>query len=1026
MSKHFKLLIFTLAISFTALCQDIYIDVNLNVEHKIDTFSTFDRAKYVTIHADLGDSEWGGNNVMGDLMKDFLEGYDVYLGRSTGGVQWYLNNNTTEDPSRSGYANPASITSNGNNIKSSYAAKTGLHKYEYRDEQILCNQQFPFFPGSGIKTAKGWGFTYSDTPEAPFGTASGEFYGRFIRDSYGTGGTTGAKKPKYIEIMNEPLWKLADFPAEYEGDGPLPHMDTIWLFHKSVAKEVKKYNANSLVGGFVCAFPDLEKSNFQHWDDRWKSFMDIAGAEMDFWAIHLYDMPSLGGKEIYRKGSNVEATLDMIEQYSVMKFGYAKPFLVSEIGAYDHAGMGKAWSPYHDWVDMKSINSLLMQFMERPDKMLKIINYVMLKAKWAETNPNDPTNIWGARLLRYANEPVSKTGDWVYTDRIKTFQLWKDINGKRVDTRSNNPDVLVDAYVNGSKAYILINNLELSDREFELNIAGTSMNPSSITLREMYGTGITRSDSCVVSESNLAEIPKALTLKREGTYVLILNYASNIVIDETLTEKKHYSDTYYEPIAANSQIVFNVAGITPSAYGEAILRIGLGRNHGLSLKPEVIFNGAKIIVPDNFRGYNQSPRDSYFGVIEIPVPMDMIKPSNAVSLKFGDTGGFVTSVTMQTFEFSSKIMRSDSVVSIELIPGNIEIGKTQQRTLTAIVTPIFAADKRVMWSSGNDAIATVDSLGVVTGINNGSTVITATTKDGGYSATCNVTVQTDFVTIQVDTVIVTPVAASIIEGDSLQLSYTVLPVDAANKTVVWNSTNSNISVSNTGMVYALSAGSSIATATGIQGKGGACNVSVTTRIPGKITIDKNYYSQVKAESSVQINCSFTITTGRTAMGAEFLLMLKDGDGTILKKYSAYDNSVKDLTAGNANASLSTRRLTPTNSLPQGQYYIFEILITESDGNKIIETVPVELTDPLGINDTDFTFNIFPNPADKYIILQGCGEKYTVEFYDMVGTLKLSAKIADERIDVSSLSDGAYIVVLNNNSNKAVTKLFIQH
>ncbi|MDR3288646.1 MAG: chitobiase/beta-hexosaminidase C-terminal domain-containing protein, partial [Peptococcaceae bacterium] len=60
-------------------------------------------------------------------------------------------------------------------------------------------------------------------------------------------------------------------------------------------------------------------------------------------------------------------------------------------------------------------------------------------------------------------------------------------------------------------------------------------------------------------------------------------------------------------------------------------------------------------------------------------------------------------------------------------------------TLTATVLPTNATNKMVLWSSGNDAVATV-SNGVVTAKSAGTTQIIVTTVDGGYTALCNVTV----------------------------------------------------------------------------------------------------------------------------------------------------------------------------------------------------------------------------------------------------------------------------------------------
>ncbi len=65
-------------------------------------------------------------------------------------------------------------------------------------------------------------------------------------------------------------------------------------------------------------------------------------------------------------------------------------------------------------------------------------------------------------------------------------------------------------------------------------------------------------------------------------------------------------------------------------------------------------------------------------------------------------------------------------------------------TLTATVEPSYANNKTVTWSSGNDAVATVDASGNVTGVCDGTVIITATTSNG-KSATYTVTVKSDYV-----------------------------------------------------------------------------------------------------------------------------------------------------------------------------------------------------------------------------------------------------------------------------------------
>jgi hypothetical protein len=74
--------------------------------------------------------------------------------------------------------------------------------------------------------------------------------------------------------------------------------------------------------------------------------------------------------------------------------------------------------------------------------------------------------------------------------------------------------------------------------------------------------------------------------------------------------------------------------------------------------------------------------------------------------------------------------------SITLNTNTLELTSTDSQTLTATVEPTDTTDT-ITWKSDDDTIATVNK-GVVTPINNGTCVITATC--GSQSATCNVTV----------------------------------------------------------------------------------------------------------------------------------------------------------------------------------------------------------------------------------------------------------------------------------------------
>ena len=77
-------------------------------------------------------------------------------------------------------------------------------------------------------------------------------------------------------------------------------------------------------------------------------------------------------------------------------------------------------------------------------------------------------------------------------------------------------------------------------------------------------------------------------------------------------------------------------------------------------------------------------------------------------------------------------------VTLNKTSATLAVGGTD--TLTATVAPDGATDKSVAWSSDNPSVATVDANGVVTAVASGTANITATTTDGGFTATCAVTV----------------------------------------------------------------------------------------------------------------------------------------------------------------------------------------------------------------------------------------------------------------------------------------------
>ena len=85
--------------------------------------------------------------------------------------------------------------------------------------------------------------------------------------------------------------------------------------------------------------------------------------------------------------------------------------------------------------------------------------------------------------------------------------------------------------------------------------------------------------------------------------------------------------------------------------------------------------------------------------------------------------------------------RNIAVTGISLDKAELELKlKDEPAQLVATITPNDATNTSVVWTSNNEKVATVDAVGKVTPIEVGEAVITATTNDGGFQASCKVRV----------------------------------------------------------------------------------------------------------------------------------------------------------------------------------------------------------------------------------------------------------------------------------------------
>lgn len=78
---------------------------------------------------------------------------------------------------------------------------------------------------------------------------------------------------------------------------------------------------------------------------------------------------------------------------------------------------------------------------------------------------------------------------------------------------------------------------------------------------------------------------------------------------------------------------------------------------------------------------------------------------------------------------------------------------------------------------------------------------------------------------------------------------------------------------------------------------------------------------------------------------------------------------------------------------------------------------------LGTEESTLVFNVYPNPVSDYLVLSQYNINYSI--MDLSGKITLEGLSTSGHIDVSSLNNGSYFIILKHNDQRAI-KQFIKH
>lgn len=263
--------------------------------------------------------------------------------------------------------------------------------------------------------------------------------------------------------------------------------------------------------------------------------------------------------------------------------------------------------------------------------------------------------------------------------------------------------------------------------------------------------------------------------------------------------------------------------------------------------------------------------------VSVTVPIDVQLGDKALlKVTFVDTDGNESSST-RVLVYDTRI----AVTGIKFTKEAVELKVGKDEMLVVAFEPADATNQNLTWSSADKAVATVDNVGKVTGVKAGTTTITATTEDGGFEASCPITVSN----IPVEGVSLSMTSSEVSIDGTTAITVTFTPADATNKKVSWKSGQTNIAtVSDAGVVTGIAVGTAVITATTEDGnKTATYTVTVVDRPAFVFYGEKNrkmvYYDgkELKyVEGAVSSYVSAAMMVGKDFYGANSEHIYKNG------------------------------------------------------------------------------------------------------------------------------------------------------
>jgi len=360
------------------------------------------------------------------------------------------------------------------------------------------------------------------------------------------------------------------------------------------------------------------------------------------------------------------------------------------------------------------------------------------------------------------------------------------------------------------------------------------------------------------------------------------------------------------------------------------------------------------------------------------------------------------------------------VEKITINETNFSLKTGTTASLSVTISPDNADNKAITWISNTGAVTVNEDTGEITAKAVGSAIIKAMAKDGSgvLSQGINVTVTNEDPTPVEEIIINGEDDLTLIVGEDKKLSVTVLPVNAGNKNVIWesNAPETVRIVNQRGEIKAVKAGTATITATAQDGSEVYDSIIVT--------VSASIMQPVAVNSVAIIGGDFSLVEGRSKTLSATVLPADATDKTL--EWSSNNPVVATV---NSATGIVTARATGTA----------DIIATAQDGSQKFDSVTVTVTEKP--NESFGSINILENEGwleSLYVTWEILDSADSYNVYYKGGSVASWTRIDDPlireyetffRADILGLASGDYkvkILPVNEEGNEygteAVTSL----